>query len=275
MTKFEQIVVDLEAELTTTSDVSENILKYSDRAIGHCKVALDKLRELVENEGFSDKESEILFFKKIKPSVFSKLLYFQKIFDLESNRPRKDKKGVRKYFANELKKLRKYMKLHQVKVQYYRCGHSHLDERYFTRNNEDIPVELKDSQALMDEEFFAWKDHTFSNIMANEMLIEYINKEMEELDCPNKKNLPELNLNWTGSKIDLYELIYAIYLEGSVNHGKVTIVELTKAFEWIFNIELQKEIYKTQERLIRRKDPVKYLTQLMAILRRRINNKLK
>lgn len=275
MTKFEQIVVDLEAELTTTRDVSENILQYSDRAIGHCKVALDMLRELVENEGFSDKESEIQFFKKIKPSVFSKLLYFQKIFDLESNRPRKDKKGVRKYFANELKKLRKYMKLHQVKVQYYRCGHSHLDERYFTRNNEDIPVELKDSQALMDEEFFAWKDHTFSNIMANEMLTDYITKEMEKLDYPDKKILPELNLKWTGNTIDLYELIYAIYLEGSVNRGKATIVELAKAFEWAFNIELQKEVYKTQERLIRRKDPVKYLSRLVEILKRRINNKLK
>ncbi|MGD9931977.1 MAG: RteC domain-containing protein [Mangrovibacterium sp.] len=275
MTKFEQIVVDLEAELTTTSDVPENILQYSDRAIGHCKVALDRLRELVESEGFSDKESEILFFKKIKPSVFSKLLYFQKVFDLESNRPGKDKKGVRKYFNQELKKLRKYMKEHQVKVQYYRCGHSHLDEKYFTRNNEDIPVELKDSYSLMDEDFFAWKDHTFSNIMANEMLIDYIQKEMEKLDSPDKKSIPELHLNWTGNKIDLYEMIYAIYLEGSVNQGKATIVELTKAFECMFNIELQKEIYKTQERLIRRKDPVKYLARLIEILRRRINNKLK
>lgn len=274
MKKFEQVVVDLEAELTR-DDVSENILKYSDRAIGHCKIALDKLCELVENEGFPDKESEILFFKRIKPSVFSRLLYFQGIFDLESNRPGADKKGLRKYFSTELKKLRKYMKDHQVKVQYYRCEHSHLDEKYFTRNIEDIPLELRDSHSLLSEKFFAWKDHTFSNIMANDMLIEYINRELEKLTHPDAKAVKKPSLRWTGSKIDLYELIYAIYLEGSVNRGKATIIDLVRAFEWMFNVGLEKEIYKTQNALTQRTDPVTFLTRLADILHGRINRRLK
>ena len=275
MKHYLEVIKSLEDELKQISQISEVLLEQMDFAMGCCKIAYDTLKELVAKHGFSDRKSEILFFKKIKPSICSKLLYYQGIIELESHRQKIGENGTKKYFQRELKKILKYMKMHQSKVQYYRCNHTYLDERYFTHHNPDIPYAVRDYSTLIDENFSSWKDHAFSIIMANEMLIEYINKEMEELDCPNKKNLPELNLNWTGSKIDLYELIYAIYLEGSVNHGKVTIVELTKAFEWMFNIELQKEIYKTQERLIRRKDPVKYLTQLMAILRRRINNKLK
>lgn len=274
MKKFEQIVVELDADLTT-GDVSENILKKADRAIGHCKLALDGLRELVENEGFPDKTSEIQFFKTIKPSVYSKLLYYQAVFDMECARPELDKEHLRKYFQGELKKIRKYMDKHQVKVQYYRCGYSHLDEKYFLRDNKEIPIELKDSHILMDENFFSWHDHTFSVIMANEMLIEYIKDEMERLDNPGRLSIPKLKLRWTGAKIDLQELVYAIYLDGSVNHGKATIIDITKAFEWIFDIELQKEIYNTQNQLAERADPVKYLTHLVDVLRRRILKKLK
>ena len=69
------------------------------------------------------------------------------------------------------------MELHHMKVQYYRCGFKHLDEPYFLRDNSEIPLELKDSHQLRDEEFFTWHDHTFSIIMANDMLADCIREK--------------------------------------------------------------------------------------------------
>lgn len=99
---------------------------------------------------------------------------------MESIRLELDKKGLRKYYQSELKNISKYMKKQKVKVQYYRCGHSHLDEKYFLQDNKEIPMEVKDSHSMMDENSFTWHDHTFSTIMANEMLIKYIKKEIEK-----------------------------------------------------------------------------------------------
>ena len=274
MKQYLKIINELEFELTKTKTVSENVLEQMEFAIGHCKIALDNLRGQVQRWGFTDREAEILFFKKIKPSVCSKLMYYQAVFDIESVRLELDKKSLRKYFQRELKKILKYMNKNKVKVQYYRCGHTHLDEKYFLRDNKEIPLELKDSRSMMDEEFSAWKDHTFSTIMANEMLIEYIKKKMEKLDHPDRQIPMKSSLKWTDDKIDLEEIVYALYFAGSINHGKATIKDIAVAFERIFNVEL-KNIYRSQTSMLQRANPAKYLSYLVAILQRRINDKLK
>lgn len=61
MEAFYEIILDLETELSRVKEVSENIPNQMDYAIGHCKVALDRMRELVLKEGFPDQNSEIYF----------------------------------------------------------------------------------------------------------------------------------------------------------------------------------------------------------------------
>ena len=64
METFCEIILDLENNLLKTKDVSENAPEQLEFAIGLCKVALDRMRKLVIQEGFSDFKSEIHFFKK-------------------------------------------------------------------------------------------------------------------------------------------------------------------------------------------------------------------
>ena len=277
VTDPKQIISDFENELSKTKEVSDNLFEQLEFAIGQCKIALDRMRELVVNEGFPDKESEIYFFKKVKPGVYSKLLYYEAIFEIESTKQKIDEKNLRKYFLKELKRILKFMKKNKVRVQYYKSGHTHLDEQYFTRSNKDVPLQVKDCLSLVNEEFFTCRDHTFSVIMANEMLIEYISKELEKIDHLKEKGggFLKSSLYWTDSKMDAYEFIYGIYYAGSVNHGKATISDLAEAFEKIFNIELKKDIYHAPSEMIQRNEPAKYLSRLVAILRRKMNNKLR
>jgi hypothetical protein len=276
MNLYLKIILDLENELSGMKNVSDNVNEQIEYAIGHCKVALDQLRKRVVEKGFPDTGSEIRFFKQIKPAAYGKLLYYCAIFELESSRLQTNRESHRKYPQEQLEKIMNYMESHHVKVQYYRCGFRHLDELYFLRKNEEIPLELKDSRQLFDEQFFTWHDHTFSMILANEMLIEYITREIEKIDKPggSQQIQSKSPLRWTDNKIDLYEIIYAFYYAGSVNHGKTTISDLADAFEKMFNIELKKDIYHSPKEMIQRADPDKYLSRLAAIIRRKMDDKL-
>lgn len=270
------IILDLENELSKIKNVSEIVLEQMEYAIGPCKIALDRMRELVIKEGFPDRKSEIYFFKKVKPSVYSKMLYYRAVFELESNRHETDRERLRKYFEQNLDKIMDYMIQHQIKVQYLRCNYIHLDEKYFVRKDTDIPLELRDSHHLMDEDFFTWHDHTFSMIMANEMLIDYIRNELEKLDKPAEFNQSHFKspLKWTAHKIDLGEIIYALLYSDAVNNGNAKIMDLAGAFEQIFNVEIKEDIYRYRLDIQQRKiEKTKFLNQLIAILRRMIDEK--
>lgn len=276
MKTFCEIILDLETELSKMKDVSENIPEQMEYAIGQCKIALDRMRELVLKERFPGRNAEIYFFKKIKPAVYSKLLYYRAVFDLESKRQKADLSVIRRYFQKRLYKINEYMEEHQVKVQYFKCGFKHLDEKYFVRGTTEIPLELRGSHHLMDEDFFTWHDHTFSMIIANEMLIEYIRKEMEKLDKPVEFNQSHYKspLKWSGHKIDLGEIIYALLYSGAVNNGNATIIDLAEAFEQIFNVEIKEDIYRYRLDIQQRKiERTKFLNHLIAILRRMIDEK--
>ena len=275
MKTYYEIILDLETELSTMQDVSENVIDQIEFAIGHCKIALDKLRRLVDEKGFPDQHSEIKFFKHIKPAAYGKLLYYRTVFELESNRLQNNNESHRKHLHEKLERLMDYMHHHQVMVQYYCCGFKHLDEQFFIRRVPEIPLELKDSRQLLDENFFSWHDHTFSTIMANEMLADYIRKELEKLDRREKgeDELPKSHLYWTGKKIELVENLYAWYFSGSVNHGKATIKDLTEFIGWALNIDLSKDIYRYFIEIQQRKiDRTKFLDFLRSVLQQRLDD---
>ena len=273
METFCEIILDLENDLSRMKEVSENLPEQLEYAVGQCKVALERMRKLVVSEGFPDQMLEIYFFKKIKPAVYSKLIYYRALFEIESNRNEIGKKGQKKYFQQQMDKIKEYMDKHHVKVQYYKCNFKHLDEKYFVRENTEIPMEIRGHQHLLDEDFFTWHDHTFSTIRANEMLMDYIRKEMERLENSGTEisEVFKSNLRWTGHKIDFAEILYALHFSDAVNDGNTTIRELAETMGYIFNIDVTKDIYKYYMEIKQRKiEKAKFLDYIKAILKRRI-----
>lgn len=272
MRNYSQITENLKRALLRKEQVSDQLQAQLEYAIGECKLALSQLRELVITKGFPDKRSEILFFKQIKPEVYSQLLYFQAVFELESVRLRSDISAYAGKLVEQQRQILAYFEEHQVKVEYYRCGFKHLDEKYFLRDEGEIPVQLRNHFALLDEQFFTWHDHTFSLIRAYDLLLDYIAHEIVKYnpDSEAARLHVKTKLRWTGNKINLVELIYAIHESGEVNDGHATIAELTRAFECTFNVRLP--IYKNWSEIKqRKKEPADFLNKLIAFLRRRID----
>jgi hypothetical protein len=75
----------MENDLPRMKEVSENKPKQLEYAIGLCKVALDRMRKLVIQEGFPDLKSEIHFFKKIKPRLTLSCCIFRLFSTLKAN----------------------------------------------------------------------------------------------------------------------------------------------------------------------------------------------
>jgi glutaredoxin 2 len=87
MSAIQEKVKILESDLKQIDSEFSEILKKSEQSIICISACLKQLKEYILQNKFSNQEEEILFFKEIKPSVYSKLIYFVKVFNIESKRP--------------------------------------------------------------------------------------------------------------------------------------------------------------------------------------------
>lgn len=266
-----KIIEDLEEKLGDLKSETDHILIYSEKAVLSCKSALLEMQEIVLRNGFTDEQYEIEFFKNIKPKVYGKLLYYAKIFSIESKRPNSRNKVQRKFLILEQDKIAAFQNDNLEFYQYYRCNITNLDDRFFVRGKADIRLCLGSLHFLIDPNFSTSHDHTVSVIKAYDMLSIYLKTEIEKLDskCGENDNRDKEDeypagskLFWTESKAALTELIYAIHSSGAINKGVTDIHELAKVFEEIFNINLG-DLYRTfVEIRLRKKDRTKFIDYL-------------
>ncbi len=79
-----------------------NQIDKAQKSIACIRVALCKLKSFVLSYTFKTEKEEIQFFKKIKPEIFSKLIFFVNIFNIESRRPMGSAEIQKNYLRNEL-----------------------------------------------------------------------------------------------------------------------------------------------------------------------------
>lgn len=276
MEQYSQIITELEADLKRITMTSESMLNTAKTAIKRCRIALVELRWIVINQGFPDIPSEIRFFKEIKPVAYSRLLFYQSVFEIESFRTKYDSERIKRYMKVKLDEIQIFMDENASSVQYYNCGFTYLDSLYFVRERDEIPVELRGSQYLMDEQFNTWQDHSFSVLRANDFLVEYLTREINRMDHDRPNHIQPLSdLSWTGNKIDLVELIYALFFSRAINNGKTTLKELAETLCRIFNLNIEKDIYRFYTEIQQRKiDQTKFMEHLKSVLQDQINQNI-
>ncbi|WP_298765375.1 RteC domain-containing protein [uncultured Polaribacter sp.] len=250
MKKIEKIVKELDYNLDFLEKETEGVLEKAEESIRITKRALEQIRILFLRKKLIPKNEEIGFFKNMKPYVFSKLIYYVKLFSIESKRPRSSNKSQVKYFNNHIDRLQNYFNDNLEFYHYFRRGAIFLDEEYFMRGKADIRLFPDSLSFFTDDKFSTSHDTTVATIMAYDMLIIYLKREIDKLE---NNNSMETNFNafkkqsklfWTGNKTDLIELIYALHSSGSVNSGTADIKEMASACEQMFNIDLG-DYYRT------------------------------
>ena len=108
----------------------------------------------------------------------------------------------------------------------------------------------------------------------NDLLTRYMmmaNKDPDTEDALQSPFfLPKVRLTWTGSKVDLVELIYAWETAGCFNHGYANVKEIVVYTEIVFNIDLG-DYYHTFRDLRRRVDRTAFLDSLIKYLNDRMD----
>jgi hypothetical protein len=116
-------------------------------------------------------------------------------------------------------------------------------------------------------------EFSLAELLAKEQIIEYLESELDKIENPPKENINISNsdLQWTGTKFELIELIYALHHQKVINHGRVDLKELAKQFYKTLNIDYEENIYRYYSDIKLRKTNK---TRFMQSLSDNLNQKL-
>jgi hypothetical protein len=96
---------------------------------------------------------------------------------------------------------------------------------------------------MMDSDFATSKDYLFADFYAHEKVIDYLEHELMKIEIRKNERLNQFSelisqspLNWTANQVDFTELLYALKLSKSINHGRIDIKKATKILCSIFNL---------------------------------------
>jgi len=237
---------------------------------------ISKLKTFVHNYKFTNKDEEINFFKHLKPKFYSQLIYHQKVISILSHLPLTTLNEIKNYYLNELRKINDYINSNHEFVTYYRSQTTSFDEIYFLRKEPDSWLLMNFEDYETDLNFTTIYDHKISKIIAFELLSEFLKSTLAKLEIQHdlsggQKSLTQSNVNWTGSKVALVELLYALQSAGSCNNGTIDLKQLANHFEKIFNIDLGNYYRVFQEMRIRKINRTTFLDQLKDRLIQRMD----
>ena len=117
----------LTSELTPTAEEAYQMTLFLNEMMQNVKGKVLK-------DGFKNEGQEIDFFKNIKPQILGKLIYYNKVFRIETTCPVNIGEIYQSFVENELKSLKSEYKesiCNTYFYRYYRAGRTDRDHSYF------------------------------------------------------------------------------------------------------------------------------------------------
>lgn len=205
---------------------------------------LFSVKEFVIKEGFKDEAEETHFFRTVKPQILGKLIYYNKVYRIETTCPVSNGKMYYSYFSAQLAHLKREYIEHICNTdfyRYYRSGRTDRDDTYFKRGHINYHDGLNSIVFEIDPAFSTFYDYKIARIIANELLYTYLLTKINPDENPDmviQKPESTKDVFWTESKNALIELIYALYASGAISHGKIGIRKISLMFQILFRIPL-------------------------------------
>ena len=240
ITNLNQILYDIDLEIDDIDLYGYDIIETSLSMVHRLQNVLNDLRNKLQTYVFPSKEEEISFFKNQKPELLGRLLYFYKIYRIETQCPTGSNEVIKLYINRELDSLTYFFNRNLDFYQYYRSNSTIYDEHYFLRGKIDIRLCTDSAQFDKDPNFSTGYDYKVAKIISNEMLRIYLNKKLQKLESDSyiKEHhaiRTKTPINFTGKKAALIEIGYALASSGDINHGNIEIKEFMNYLSFVFN----------------------------------------
>ena len=185
----DKILEQVEVDISEIDLYGYDIIETSLSMVHKLQTVLDDLRTKIQTYIFPTKEDEILFFKTQKPELLGRLLFFYKIYKIETQCPNGSDEVIRNYINRELDNLTYFFNRNLDFYQYYRSHSTVYDEYYFVRGKVDLRLCTDSAQFDKDPNFSTGYDYKVAKIIANEMLRIYLNKRLVKLVTLNSATL--------------------------------------------------------------------------------------
>lgn len=277
VSECERVIQYLDDELKILKTEIGQECDFIAKAVDLCGEALKTLKKFVIEVGFENQKDEIYFFKNLKPRVNSKLHFYLAIYKIQTSLFIGNAEFQIEFLRREQDAIKRFLQENITFYQYYRSRLAYLDKKYFIRGKSDLLLVVKNPLVFEDPVFSTSHDYLLSKVIANEMLLTYLEKEIHRIsyDCLNKydKNKREIDfgIGWSDTKVALVELLYALDSLGSINKGNIDIKELAGFFGSVLNIDLG-DVYRVYSEIkLRKKDRTKFLDNLKEALIQRMD----
>ncbi len=272
---IDNILQKIDLEIDEIDLYGYDIIETSLSMVHRLQTVLSDLRTKIQTYVFPTKEDEILFFKVQKPEILGRLLFFYKIYRIETQCPNGSDEVIKGYISRELDNLTYFFNRNLDFYQYYRSHSTLYDEYYFVRGKSDLRLCTDSAQFDKDPNFSTGYDYKVAKIIVNEMLRIYLNKRLVKLETNNQieDNLQtylKYPFRFTDNKVFLIELGYSLVTSGDINNGNVEIKEMMKFLSSVFQVDLG-DYYAAYIAMKERKDRTAYLHHLIDSLTKRMN----
>lgn len=274
--KICDILSEIDLEIDEIDLYGYDIIETSLSMVHRLQTVLSDLRTKIQTYVFPTKEDEILFFKVQKPEILGRLLFFYKIYRIETQCPNGSDDVIRSYINRELDNLTYFFNRNLDFYQYYRSHSTLYDEYYFVRGKSDLRLCTDSAQFDKDPNFSTGYDYKVAKIIANEMLSIYLNKRPVKLETntqveDNLQKCLKYPFRFTGKKVFLIELGYSLVSSGDINNGNVEIKEMMNFLGTVFQVELGDYYAAYIAMKERKKDRTAYLSRLQDSLVKRMD----
>ncbi len=238
-----KIVSEIQKQERKFSAETSSVIDEAYQMTLYLQELLRTVKEDVIKEGFSDKNDEIHFFRQVKPNILGKLIYYNKVFRIETACPANTGNLYQSYFALQLKELKQEYTEYICNsdfYRYYRSGRTDRDEQYFMLGNINYYDGLNSFVFEIDPKFSTYFDYKVAKIIGNELIYNYLTTKINPEQNPDilLQNDETKDIFWTQSKNALIELIYALYAAGAIAHGKIGIRKISMVFQVLFRVSL-------------------------------------
>ena len=273
---LENILSEIDVEIDEIDLYGYDIVENSLSMVHRLQAVLNDLKTKLQTYSFPAKEDEITFFKTQKPEILGRLLFFYKIYRIETQCPNGSDDVIRSYINRELDNLTYFFNRNLDFYQYYRSHSILYDEYYFVRGKSDLRLCTDSAQFDKDPNFSTGYDYKVAKIIANEMLRIYLNKRLVKLETntqveDNLQKCLKYPFRFTGKKVFLIELGYSLVSSGDINNGNVEIKEMMNFLGTVFQVELGDYYAAYIAMKERKKDRTAYLSRLQESLVKRMD----
>ena len=154
--------------------------------VSYLKAKNRELKAYALARPFSGNEEEIRYFKYYKPALTGRLLYYYRVYQIESGCPG-CLRVAETYYRRAMERAERMMERYLPFYQYYHSGATYRDDYYFLRAKGELSPESGSFVLDEEAEFSTGYDILAARLISVEMLLVYLRRHTACLRHPCRR----------------------------------------------------------------------------------------